>query len=109
MSYADYALEHVGNAFGLPFLQQATLTEGRYLKVCVDNTDDLEELAAALTARRDELAESDARFQVPIIVQTPDPMFVFRTVFHEWKEVAKDEMLRRGWNPMFIAAAAIKR
>lgn len=107
MSYAGIALEAVGNALGLPHVSQATLTEGRYLKVCVANTDDLDEMAAALTARRDELALADARFQVPLIMQTPDPKFAFRTVWNEWREVSKEEMLRRGWNPLLIAVAAL--
>lgn len=107
MNYAGIALEAVGNALGLPHVSMATLTEGRYLKVCVANTDDLDEMAAALTARRDELASVDPRFQVPVIMQTPDPEFTFRTVWHEWKEMPKAEMKRRGWNPLLIAVAAL--
>lgn len=107
MSYAGTALEPVGDALGLSYTHLATLTEGRYLKVCVANTDDLDEMAAALTARRDELALIDARFQVPVIMQTPDPEFTFRTVWHEWKEMPKAEMKRRGWNPLLIAVAAL--
>lgn len=109
MSYAGIALEPVGDALGLAYTHQATLTEGRYLKVCVTNTDDLDEMAAALTARRDELASVDPRFQVPLIMQTPDPKFTFRTVWNEWREVSKEEMLRRGWNPLLIAVAALAR
>ena len=99
--------EAVGDAFGLPYLFQAVLTVGRHLKVSAASAEDLDELTAALTARRDELAQWDARFQVPVIVQTPDPEFTFRSVFHEWKEVSTEEMLRRGWHPAYLQAAAM--
>ena len=99
--------EAVGDALGLPYVFQAVLTVGRRLVVYVNSHDDLDELAAALTARRDELAQWDARFQVPVIVHAPDAEYNFRSVFHEWKEVSVDEMLRRGWHPSFVRAAGL--
>lgn len=98
--------EAVGTDLGLPRATAGLLTEGRYLRVYADSADDLEELTAALTERRDDLALVDTRFQVPLIVLVPDDEFQFRTAFHEWKEVTIEEMTRRGWHSALIAAAA---
>jgi hypothetical protein len=101
--------EAVGASLGLPRANAALLSIGRYLRVYVDSSDDLDELTAALTMRRDELASVDERFQVPLLVLVPDDEFEFRTAFHEWKEVTTDEMVRRGWHPSLVKAAAMAR
>ncbi len=107
MSPGEFLIyESVGAYFKLPW-SQVLLMPGRYLKVSLKNSEDLDEMTAALTACRDELALIAPRFQVPVIVQVPDEEQHFRTVFHEWKEVSIEEMVRRGWHPSFIKAAGL--
>lgn len=107
MSPGEFLIdESVGAYFKLPWTQ-VMLTPGRYLKVSLENSEDLDEMTAALTACRDELAQFNTCFQVPLIVQVPDEERHFRTVFHEWKEVSIEEMVRRGWHPSFIKAAGL--